>query len=310
MRQTIESSIRAGESTTRTAERLLTADAPLVELPQYAQELADAARIPRGPGEPNLYEEAVKRWERQIGRLGQGATHEAGEFTIKSATQQLVKDLRKAKPEQVEKIVDRWVLEKARYQARVVARHESVEAARDMAKRAAAEQPYVHGLRWTISGSHPVVDVCDVLASQDLYGLGPGGYPPGEVPSTPHPSCLCNLAQIADSDHFKRELAKARGEDEPPKAWLSGKHETGDEWLRKQSPERQRELLGPTRAALLRDGKSVMTANGGNLKPVHELLGKGKPVRQRGPVVPATPIISADRAKMQRPFPSLKRTAR
>jgi hypothetical protein len=108
------------------------------------------------PGDRNLYEEAVKRWEGQIKRLGQGAARDAGEYTIKSASQQLVKDLRAAKPEQVDKLVDRWVLDKARYQARVMARHESVEAARDLAKKSAAESEYTHGLRWTMSGSHPI----------------------------------------------------------------------------------------------------------------------------------------------------------
>jgi hypothetical protein len=125
--------------------------------------------------------------------------------------------------------------------------------------------------------------MCDVLAHQDLHGLGPGGYPPGEVPETPHPSCLCSLVQINDVDHFKRELAKARGEQEPPKAWLSGRTETGEQWLRKQPPDVQQKIAGPTRARLLRGNKPIMTAGHGNFAPVHELLGKPKPEIQRGP---------------------------
>ncbi len=294
MRATIESSIRGGETVTRTAERLLDVDNPVVELPRYAQELSDAAR--QGG---DVYERAVKTWRGSIDRLGQGAGLVNGEFTVKSASQQLVKDLRAAKPEQVAKIVDRWVLEKARYQARVMARHEAVESHRENALAGLAEQPWCKGVRWTLSGAHPRQDICDLCAGQDLHGLGAGGYPTDNVPER-HVQCICNLAAITDDAHFEREIAAAKGEPEPPRPWESGEKVTGDQWLRKQSAGVRAAVAGPTRAKLVMQGKSVM-ATDGRFTPVHELLGLRKPSVNRGPRVQAKGIVNADRATMVRP---------
>lgn len=305
MSRVLQASIRAGEKTTRTAERLLHADQPQVHLPRYVRELRDAARFPRGPGDPNLYEDAVKRWERQVARLGQGQAGGIGEYTMRSASQQLIADLRKAKPAQVDKVVDRWVLERARHQARVVARHESVEAYRDQAVEGWKQEEWVKGLRWTISPSHPKPDICDCLANQDLYGLGPGGYPLNQRPRTPHTSCLCGQVPIADPHHLKREIARLKGTDEPPRPWESGRTESGEEWLLRQPESAQRAILGPTRARLLKQGERIMTQDRANFRKVHNLLGKPKPERDMGPKVDATKIVEADRKKMVQPYPAL-----
>lgn len=302
MRQVIEGSLRAGETVTRTAERLLDADLPAVELPQYVRELVAAAKFPRGPGDVNLYEQAVARWSSTIERLGQGAG-EAGAFTIRSATQRLVDELRTAKPEQLDRIVNRWVLERARYQARVVGRHESVEAFRDAELDAFRDQPWVKGVRWTLSPAHPRPDICDLLANQDLHGLGPGGYPLDAVPER-HTSCLCQLSPITDDAHFDRELAKAKGEPEPPRGWESGQRVTGDEWLRQQSESMRVAVAGRTRARLIMQGRSVMDGDG-RFKPVYQLLRRPKPDIHRGPTVDASGIVKADRESMVRPFPAL-----
>jgi hypothetical protein len=273
-----------------------------VQLPRYAQELADAAKLPRVPGEPNLYEQAVKKWQAQVDKLGQGASRSAGEFTLRSSTQQLIRDLRGATPEQVDAAVNRWILDKARYQARVVARNEAVEAYRDEALAGWAEQEWVVGVRWSLSGAHPRMDICDVLANQDLYGLGPGGYPVDEVPER-HPSCLCILSAIADGEHFNRELAKARGEAEPPKAWESGQRVTGDQWLRGLSAHERIAVAGPTRAKLVMQGRSVMSGPS-KFAPVYELLGQAKPEPRRV-MVAAERLVAGDRARMVQPFPDL-----
>jgi len=51
--------------------------------------------------------------------------------------------------------------------------------------------PSYQGVRWMLSDSHPESDVCDDLASADLYNMGPGVYPAGEEPVQPHIQCLC-----------------------------------------------------------------------------------------------------------------------
>lgn len=305
MQTVLEASIHAGEATTRTAERLLDVGRPSVELPQYVRELSGAAKFPRGPGDPNLYEDALKKWHRQIDRLGQGKHKQAGDFTIRSATQQLVIDLQKAKPEQVDKIVDRWIVERARHQARVVARNEAVEAFRDVALANFKDQPWCPGVKWSLSPLHPHQDICDVLAAQNLYGLGRGCYPVDRVPGR-HTSDLCTLSAIADVDYFQRELAKLRGEPEPPKAWEDRNLETGEEWLLSQSPEVQREIAGPTRTRLLNEGKRIMARNNSEFRPVYKLLKKPKPEINRGPRVDATGPIDQDRLGQRTPFPDLQ----
>ncbi len=300
MRRQIVGSVRSGEATVRIAERLLDIDSPIVRLPKHVVELERAARMSLASGDRNVYIRAAKKWERTIERLG--AT--SPELSIRSATKQLVTDLKKAKVGQIDGIVDRWTLERARFQARVIARSEVVAGYRDQAQRQAADKDYTVGFRWTLSTRHPEPDVCDSLASQDLDGLGPGGYLPGNVPPIPHPSDLCNISPIVDEQHFARERAKLKGTREPSKPWLSGKTQTGEQWLKGKPESFQKRLLGPTRFEAFQRGKTVLDAGGVPI-PVHKVLGIPKQKRTLGPAVVVGPIIKRDRASMVRPFPKV-----
>lgn len=288
-------SARAGENTLRIAERVLDADDALVRMPEHVRDLRDAARAAKRLGDPNLYEDAVRSWQRRINRLGQGAARKAGQFTVRSATQQLVKDLRKAKLEDIDKVVDRWTLERARFQARMIARTEVVETYRESYRRSTQDQPYVVGYRWVLSGRHSRPDECDLLASQDLDGLGPGGYTVDGLPSNPHPDDQCSQVAIIDTDHFAREEARLTGQEEPPRPWESGQRVTAEDWLKKQPPEYRRQLLGPTRKQMLDEGKTVLRQRTAKPIPVYELQGRPRPERRLGPPVPTSPIVVADR---------------
>ena len=300
MRQVIQSSVRAGEQITRTAERLLDADTPKVNVPKYVLELREAAST----GSGKAYAGAVKAWSRQVEGLGQGALGEAGEYTLRSASRQLVRDLGKAKAGTVDKVVDRWILEKARYQARMMARHESVEAFRDVAIAQSKDQPWTVGVRWTLSPAHPRPDVCDVYASSDQYGLGPGGYPADSVPSR-HPSCLCSMVSISDPHYMKRETAKIKGEPEPAKPWLSGVKQSPEDWLKAQDKDLRRAIIGPTRDRLLGNGRKLIDEGASNFRPVYRLLQKPRPTRDLGPSVDVTQIVRRDRENQVLPFPRL-----
>ncbi len=304
MAQTIQRSIRAGEGLTRQAERLLDADDLRVEIGQHVTDLAQAARDARALDDASVFEEVVEAYRRQIGRLGSAASPD---FSLRAATEQLVKDLRRAPADQVDRIVERYVLEKARYQARMISRTETLNAYRDAYVRENADKPYVHGFRWTLGSAHPHADVCDVLANQDLYGLGPGGYRADAVPDTPHPHDMCTVSSIVDRQHFKRELAQRRGTAEPPRDWESGRTETGAAWLASQPEAYQRRLLGPTRLTVFRRDPGRVVDEHGRIRPVHEALGR-KPVRRAPPAVVrvARPIVERDRAEGQvQPFPDL-----
>ena len=65
------------------------------------------------------------------------------------------------------------------------------------ARRMSSElSPVVEGIKWELSAQHPEWDVCDYLSKQDLYGLGPGVYPPELLPPKPHPNCLCYSVDV------------------------------------------------------------------------------------------------------------------
>jgi hypothetical protein len=62
----------------------------------------------------------------------------------------------------------------------------------------AKREPWNNGIKWHLSASHRVPDICDTYASQNLYDLGPGCYPPDKVPVR-HPNCWCYLTDLLKS---------------------------------------------------------------------------------------------------------------
>jgi hypothetical protein len=55
-------------------------------------------------------------------------------------------------------------------------------------------------VQWRLSASHPKPDQCDDNASRDSYDLGPGVYPPDQVPRYPnHPQDICALLPVVPS---------------------------------------------------------------------------------------------------------------
>jgi hypothetical protein len=82
--------------------------------------------------------------------------------------------------------------------------------------------PNYKGVRWLLSNSHPITDICDDLSIADSDGLGPGGYAPGNEPPLPHPCCLCTAVPIAgDTTEFANRL----------RAWRNGAEDAElDRW--------------------------------------------------------------------------------
>ena len=97
------------------------------------------------------------------------------------------------------------------YEAFRLARSEMSMAFMEGVYAAGKVNPAYKGVRWLLSGSHPVPDICDDLASADLYGLGSGGYPAGDEPPYPHPNCLCTVAPLVeDTKEFVERLKNWR----------------------------------------------------------------------------------------------------
>lgn len=100
---------------------------------------------------------------------------------------------------------------------------------------AGAEQaPGVVGFRFLLSPRHPRPDVCDLLATQNLHGLGAGVYPTREATPWPaHPNTLSFVVAVFGDDVSDADRAG---------------RETTLEALARMAPELRAGVLGPTKA--------------------------------------------------------------
>ncbi len=75
----------------------------------------------------------------------------------------------------------------------------------------AIKTPGFAGFRFLLSPAHPRPDICDLLAAQNIHGLGPGVYPTRELTPWPaHPNTLSFLEivfadEISDADRSGKE---------------------------------------------------------------------------------------------------------
>jgi hypothetical protein len=82
-------------------------------------------------------------------------------------------------------------------------RTEYMSAFREAGSICAEKNPACEGEQWLISEFHPDIGcACEDYATHD-EGLGEGVYKVGDLPITPHPSCLCTSQQVTVSlDEF------------------------------------------------------------------------------------------------------------
>ena len=100
--------------------------------------------------------------------------------------------------------------------------------------------PGFAGWRFLISPAHPAPDVCDLLAAQNLHGLGPGVYPDrARCPWPAHPNTLSFVVMVF--------------EDEITDTDRTGK-ETALQALQRMAPEIREGALGKTKATYFDQG--------------------------------------------------------
>ena len=87
-----------------------------------------------------------------------------------------------------------------------LARTEISRAAQEAQRMTAAMNPFVSGLKWRLSASHPRIDICDDLARGGP--AGDGVYSVEAYPERPHPQCLCRPENviIENPDSILNEL--------------------------------------------------------------------------------------------------------
>jgi hypothetical protein len=69
------------------------------------------------------------------------------------------------------------------------------------------DAPWVESATWNLSGSHPKPDECNEYAETVHFdGGGPGQYLVEDVPSKPHPHCLCFITPntVSDEEFLRR----------------------------------------------------------------------------------------------------------
>lgn len=99
--------------------------------------------------------------------------------------------------------------ERMRYHANRIAQTELHRAWVDNQAREIMDDDSIEVVQVKMSSTHPRIDICDMFATQDKYGLGPGLYPKGDAPKPPfHPHCRCGL--------ISKRLISASGAKENP----------------------------------------------------------------------------------------------
>ncbi len=198
--RTLSDGMERGRAAVELAKDLERIGGIVPELPKYLDDVVQAARA----GDHVAFERAMqKAWhianERKTGPLG-----------VRDVTRQFLSRMRKAEAHQIGAFTRDYLGRKARYHATVVARHETNEANRAAYIEGSQGKPWVLGLKRNLSASHPHDSACECeeLATQNLYGLGPGVYPVDKYPETPHPNCLCFPTQVMDAGYFDRDTLK------------------------------------------------------------------------------------------------------
>lgn len=93
----------------------------------------------------------------------------------------------------------------ASYAAKRLGRTEVANAFHEQSRRDYEDNPFVPGMKWNLSRSHPRKDPCDELAAGHSRGMAKGVYRAGEIPDKPHPQCLCHISpQVVSDQKFRK----------------------------------------------------------------------------------------------------------
>lgn len=103
----------------------------------------------------------------------------------------------------------------ASYAAKRLARSEINNAFHQTSIRRMQDSPWVNGVRWNLSSSHPKPDECDEFAHDEhTRTLGPGVFRVQDVPSKPHPQCFCYVTPVTmDDDEFIKQWNNGKFDD-------------------------------------------------------------------------------------------------
>jgi hypothetical protein len=273
MAEEVRRSVALSETTQELAQRTLRARDITVRVPRYIERVRELSRT----APPSAVRSTVRRQLDGLrGRLT-GAPQD-----IRREMERFLRDVERSGGADIERATETWVRGRANNQAMTIARTEGQGALNEAYVASHRDQPWVVGMKWNLSPAHEKPDICDVMAAQDLHGLGAGVYPPTEVPALAHPNDLCYFTAVTDTAYLEREQARVRGEEEPPRPWVSGRREDGRQWLQRQPEALRRQILGPGRAREFGRRPTRVVNADGSFNPLYTIQGRPPPPLPEG----------------------------
>lgn len=89
----------------------------------------------------------------------------------------------------------------AGYAAMRLGRSEVNNAYHTTSMRLYQDQPWIEGVKWSLSRSHSHADQCNEYAGNSHFRGGDAGvFKPESVPDKPHPQCFCYISPVTISD--------------------------------------------------------------------------------------------------------------
>ncbi|NPA54064.1 MAG: hypothetical protein GXO21_05285 [Aquificae bacterium] len=121
-------------------------------------------------------------------------------YGVKTAHQQLLKNLTKAVEKLSEEAIDdavKWYMyDKQLYNLKRIARTETANIYHIMIIENWKDNDFVIGYRWKLTPAHRIKDICDEYANVD-FGFGKGVFPKDKVPQkVAHPHCTCIIEPV------------------------------------------------------------------------------------------------------------------
>lgn len=182
MAREIDTTIKSRGGIINAAEQIQALDKGFeAKLPKYLQDIEQLARS--GEDMRAVTKAHLAQVKRIMGEIQADGTRKASAYSLRSATQRFLRDIGKAGDKDIDGIVAKYVEDKAVYQARLIARNESVNAYRRAYVNQTKDKPGVVGYRWSLSPRHKIPDEC---------------FPAGTMVETPAGSRAIETLQFGD----------------------------------------------------------------------------------------------------------------
>lgn len=174
--------------------------------------------------------------------------------------------------------------------ARRITVSENLNTLRETNTRALLESPVVLAATWQRSGRHggtsSAPDECDVLATIDAYGYGPGVWVLESFPTAPHPHCGCTHGAVVTRPVNEWGTPKPAPR---PRRVAPDKFEMKSDWREKWTPLRERRARETVKRATDVGITRPVTIDTAKRKPP---VPKPKPISEPVPLPVRTPVAN------------------